>query len=183
MRTFSLVLTISNGAAKRYTVAPLAGADLGARFAAGFRLVQTTDNPHPVYHVRLDTKGAVSCTCPVFVHTKKPCKHSEAIVAAGLLPVALVQLLQARTSLLDTAEARVAEANRQAAAALADLERVAGEASTEQQVHDHDIATLRQRIRELEGELAAVSERALQLQTALAAVGPARRSRKQRKAA
>jgi hypothetical protein len=180
MRIFSLVLTINNGAAKRYTVAPIPLRERGPRYLTGFRLVQTTDDPHPVYHVRLDTAGAVSCTCPAFVNTGKPCKHAEALRAAGLLPDDLVQILIARDALVNAAEARAAGANRQAAAALAETERITSEASTEQQVHDHDLEALRQRIRELEGELADVGARAVQMQTALAAIqsAPRRRTRK-----
>ncbi|HEY7154845.1 MAG TPA: hypothetical protein VH575_12860 [Gemmataceae bacterium] len=117
-RICRLFVEIDNGQTKRYQLFPLAGADLGPDFAAGFRLVNRTDQPEPIYHVRLTTRGEVSCTCPAFhwdrekgkspnapPHQPAPtCKHCDALRAAGLLPVALVELIQKRTRQLDRAE-------------------------------------------------------------------------------
>jgi hypothetical protein len=177
-RSCNLSLTIANDAGKvcRYSVKPIDG---------GFRLVNLSEQPSPVYHVRLSPEAKVSCTCPIFVRSST-CKHADAIVAAGLLPVRLMEMLINFRRLLDSAEERVAEANRQAAAALAETERIASEAGTERQVHEYDAEAMREQSRELEMDLAEVSQRALQLQAGLAAVqsaAPRRQRRKPRMAA
>ena len=133
-RTCFLWLWIANDAGKecRYTVRPLPAAELSPIAVAGFRLVNLSRDPSPEYRVRLLDGGEVACNCRQF-DSAGACKHADALTAAGLLPCALLGLLQERTKLLDLAEAN----------------------------------------------LAAVSARAVQLQTALAAIPPAqpRRSR------
>ena len=88
-------------------------------------------SPSPVYHVRVSPSAAVSCTCPAFVWDRQrgqakntppdqlppSCKHCEALQAAGLLPVAFVQLLAERTTLLDKAEETVKHRDKEREAA------------------------------------------------------------------
>ena len=131
-RTCFLWVWIANDAGKacRYTLKPLPPAEL-ARSVAAFRLVNQSKFPNPVYVVRLAVDGQATCDCPQHNFAGK-CKHADALLAAGVLPSALVGLLQERTRLLDKAEA----------------------------------------------DLAAVSARAVQLQNAVAAIPPARPSRR-----
>ncbi len=131
-RTCDLRIFITNdqGMTSYYRLKPLRGADLGQSVAA-FKVVNSCKDPSPVYVVRLALDGQASCDCPQHNMAGK-CKHADALLAAGVLPAALIGVLQERTQLLDKAEA----------------------------------------------ELAAVSARAVQLQTALAAIPPARPSRR-----
>jgi hypothetical protein len=186
-RSCNLSLTIANdaGQVSRYALTPLAARELGPDFVAGFRLVNRSVSPSLVYHLRLNADAVASCTCPAFVKGSA-CKHASAALAAGLLPARLMEVLAHNHRLLDHAEERVAEANRQAATALAETERIASEAGTERQVHEYDAEAMRQQIRELEGELADLRECALRLQTSLAAVQsapPRRRQPRTREAA
>ena len=128
-RTCFVWLWIANdkGEPCRYSVRPLPAAELSPIAVAGFRLVNLSRDPSPEYRVRLLDGGEVACNCPQF-DSAGACKHGDALLAAGLLPSALLGLLQERTKLLDLVEAN----------------------------------------------LAAVSARAVQLQTALAAIPPKR---------
>jgi hypothetical protein len=108
-RKCSLRLVIDNGVSRFYCVRPLAGAELPTPFVAGFHLREMTQPSHPVYLVRLSACGAVNCSCPQWQRGAEKCKHADALVAAGLLPVHLVQLIAERTKLLDEAEKKLAE--------------------------------------------------------------------------
>jgi hypothetical protein len=109
-RKCNLRLVIDNGVNRFYCVRPLAAADLPTPFVAGFHLREMTQPNHPVYLVRLAADGAVNCSCPQWQGGAEKCKHADALVAAGMLPVGLVQLIAERTRLLDQAEAKLAEA-------------------------------------------------------------------------
>ena len=108
-RTCNIFVYITNdqGMTSRYTLRPLPPAAL-AGFVAGFRLCNTTNTKDtmPLYAVCLAVDGQASCTCPAHEHNGK-CKHADALVAAGLLPVALIGLLQDRIQQLNQAEAAV----------------------------------------------------------------------------
>jgi hypothetical protein len=109
-RTCNLFARISNdaGAVQLYSLSPLAAVELGPDFVAGFRLVGRSVSPSPIYLVRVDRVGKAFCSCPAFARGGK-CKHADALVAAGLLPVALVELVASMSGLLDKAEKLVAE--------------------------------------------------------------------------
>ena len=164
-RTCFLWLWIANdaGRAARYSVRPLTPCELSPLALAGFRLVNLSRDPSPEYRVRLLDAGEVACNCRQF-DSAGACKHGDALTAAGLLPCALVGLLQQRTKLLDAAEAKLkdTEDNLKAAQARADANLRIGEA----------------RLKETEAKLEAVAARAVQLQTALAAIPPARPTRR-----
>jgi hypothetical protein len=117
-RTYLLTLKLDNGVTRRYAVRPLPAAQLPTPFVWGFSLTEQTQNPHPVYRVLLAADGVVNCSCPQW-NKAETCKHADCLRAAGLLPVEFVLLLRARTALLDAAEAKAAELERQLADALA----------------------------------------------------------------
>ena len=131
-RTCDLRIFITNdqGLTSYYRLKPLRRAALGQSVAA-FKVVNSCKDPSPVYVVRLAIDGQASCNCPQHNFAAK-CKHADALLAAGVLPSALLGLLAERTRSLDKAEA----------------------------------------------DLAAVAARAVQLQTALAAIPPRRPSRR-----
>ncbi len=178
-----LAIVSAGGTVKRYSLKPLAAAELGAAFVAGYRLLNRSESPSPVYHVRLSPSAVLSCTCPAFVWDRQrgqakgalpdqpapTCKHCDALRAAGLLPLGLVQLLAARNRLLDQAEQTIK--NR-------DLEREAA-------IRNAD--SLRASIASLESQLRAVTDRALRLQAEVEAyhAGPPviRRPARKRRAA
>ena len=62
-----LAIVSAGGTVKRYSLKPLAAAELGAAFVAGYRLLNRSESPSPVYHVRLSPSAVLSCTCPAFV--------------------------------------------------------------------------------------------------------------------
>jgi hypothetical protein len=104
-----------------YSLRPLPSDELGAS-AAGFFLAKLSDEA-PVYAVRVEVDGAVSCNCPQF-KTAGACKHAEALVASSVLPVGLLFVLKSRNRLLNHAEAEIL--------------RVTEAAVEERQLHDHD---------------------------------------------
>ncbi len=106
-RSYRLCLRIDNGVERHYAVRPLAAADLETPFLCGYALTERTQNSHPTYHVRLAADGIVNCSCPQW-NKAETCKHADALVAAGLLPVRLVEVLAATRHLLDLAEAKIA---------------------------------------------------------------------------
>ena len=120
-----------------YSLRPLPPAEL-AEAAAGFFLTNLSRDPSPVYAVTVEIGGIVCCNCPQHNRAGQ-CKHGDALLAAGVLPSALLAALRNRTKLLDEAEAM---------------------------------------LKESEDKLAAVSERTVQLQTALAAIPPAKPKRR-----
>jgi hypothetical protein len=62
-RVCRLFLDIVTGdQAKRYSLVPLAGPDLGAGFIAGFKVTNRSEEPQPVYLVRVRESGALHCT-------------------------------------------------------------------------------------------------------------------------
>ena len=92
-RTCDLHIFITNdqGMTSYYRLKPLRRADLGQSVAA-FRVVNSCKDPSPVYVVRLAIDGQATCDCPQHnMHAQ--CKHADALVAAGVLPSALVGLL------------------------------------------------------------------------------------------
>ncbi|HWG41529.1 MAG TPA: hypothetical protein VN688_02000 [Gemmataceae bacterium] len=101
-------ITNAAGITKRYFLRPLATPDLPTPFVAGFRLVNRTDNPAPIYLVRLAADGAVNCSCPQWQRSER-CKHADALTAAGLLPIAFVENIRSLTGLLNIAEEKLAE--------------------------------------------------------------------------
>ncbi|MGH7223809.1 MAG: hypothetical protein ACRELF_11310 [Gemmataceae bacterium] len=135
-RKCRLFLEIENGQVKRYGLTPLAGEEIGPQFVAGFRAVNHSETPSPVYLVRVTLSGAVVCNCPAFLWDvrkgEKPnappdqpaptCKHCEALRAAGVLPVHFVEMIAERTKLLDAAEQSLAnrDLEREAACRNAD---------------------------------------------------------------
>jgi hypothetical protein len=92
-----------------YSLRPLPAEELG-QSAAGFFLTKLADSS-PVYAVRVEVNGVVSCNCPQYNMTWA-CKHSDALVASGVLPCNLLSLLRLRTKLVDKIEA---DAKKQAA--------------------------------------------------------------------
>jgi hypothetical protein len=155
IRKYALSLMIDTGRVRcRYSVRPVPAADLAAPFLVGVRIVNQSKSPSPAYLVGLTAEGKGRCTCPSFSE-RSPCKHVEALTTAGLLPVRFIQLLAERTAQLNRAEA----------SALAEREALAADAAQERAVAEHDLAQLRDRVRELEADLAA-------------ALAPKRRSRK-----
>jgi hypothetical protein len=88
-----------------YSLRPLPAEELG-QSAAGFFLTKITSKDSPVYAVRVEVNGVVSCNCPQYNMTWA-CKHSDALVASGVLPCNLLSLLRCRTLALDFAEANV----------------------------------------------------------------------------
>ena len=113
-RTCDLRIFITNdqGLTSYYRLKPLRGAALGQSVAA-FKVVNSCKDPSPVYVVRLAIDGQASCNCPQHNFAAK-CKHADALLAAGVLPAALVGLLQERTRLLDKAEADLAAVSARA---------------------------------------------------------------------
>jgi hypothetical protein len=93
-----------------YSLRPLPAEELG-QSAAGFFLTKITSKDSPVYAVRVEVNGVVSCNCPQYNMTWA-CKHSDALVASGVLPCNLLSLLRLRTKLVDKIEA---DAKKQAA--------------------------------------------------------------------
>lgn len=179
-RKCRLWLEIDNGqTCKRYSVLPLASAEIGADFVLGFRLVNRSEDPSPLYCVRVTLAGAVVCDCPSFGWDKRKgespkappdqppptCKHCDSLRASGVLPSPLLNVLHARTMQLDLAERTVK--NRE----------------VERENTLRNVDALQRTIATLESKLQAVEGRALQLQTALAAqqtaTMPPRRRRKQ----
>ena len=69
----------------------------------GFRLTNLTRNPSPVYTVVIESGGVVSCNCPQH-GLAGACKHADALVAAGVVPTALVAVLREQKRLLDGVE-------------------------------------------------------------------------------
>ncbi len=98
------------GRAARLQLQARPAADLGPS-VAGFRLTNLTRNPSPVYTVVIESGGVVSCNCPQ-QGIAGACKHADALTAAGIVPTALVAVLQEQKRLLDGAEE---EAKRQTA--------------------------------------------------------------------
>ena len=115
-RTCRIVIAISNdrGVENTYDLRPLAPADLQS-FVAGFRLLKLTAalDSRPAYCVRLAEDGQVICSCPLNDKTGR-CKHADALVAAGLLPGAMIAVVQQRTKLLATAEEKLAAVSARA---------------------------------------------------------------------
>jgi hypothetical protein len=154
-------VTIDTGKVlKYYQCKPLA--DLPNPFVLGFSL-QAKGQTDP-YHVMVAADAAINCTCPSWNGPEK-CKHTEALIAAGLLPVALIQLLRSRSDLLDQAEA--------------ECKRIAEVAMGEQVVHQHDMREAQEQLLDAQNQLRTVEARAVQLQEALAAV-PVRRPRRRK---
>ena len=112
-RTFSLRLRITNdkGETAYYTVRPVAPPDLGAA-VAGFLLTNFTKNPSPLYLVTLAADGQTSCSCPQFGFAQR-CKHADTLTAAGVLPSAVISVLQDRTQALAAAEAESSASPKQ----------------------------------------------------------------------
>ncbi len=163
-RTCFLWLWIANDAGKtaRYSVKPLPAAERALSVAA-FRLVNLSKFPNPAYTVRLALDGQASCSCPQH-QLAAACKHTDALVAAGVLPCALLGLLLERTKQLHASEA---EAQRLAEAAI-----------EEQTVHQHDAQWSAERIADLTAAVHNLNERAARLQFEVAAYhagGPKRR--------
>ncbi len=104
-RSCRIVIRISNNKSEQnnYCLRPLGPAELG-QSVAGFRLENLTQPPHAVYAVRLAVDGQVTCNCPQHPFGGE-CKHADALVAAGLLPSALLGMIQERTKQLDAADA------------------------------------------------------------------------------
>ena len=136
------------GAAYRYSVRSLPAAELSQVAVAGFRLVNLSRDPSPEYRVRLLDGGEAVCNCRQF-DSAGACKHADALVAAGLLPSAILGVLRQRTKLLDEAEAELQQCRR-------------------------NIDNLLETVKNLNERNAQLAERALQMQTALAAGPPAR---------
>jgi hypothetical protein len=169
-----------NGQAKRYSLAPLFVEELGTGFVAGFKVTNRSEEPQPVYLVRVRATGAVHCTCPAYGWDERKaqspntppqqpeptCKHCEALAAAGTVTRNMLDVLKARTKLLDAAEDRIEQLTKNR-----DIEREAACRNAD---------SLRQTIAHLESELSAVSQRAVQLQNARAVetAVPRKRSRK-----
>jgi hypothetical protein len=152
-------ITNEGGTTKRYFLTPISLQELGPDFVAGYRVVNRSEEPSPVYFVRLSPGAIVSCTCPDFCR-RSECKHEAALTAAGVLPVRFIEMLWEHSKLLDRSEQSLK--NR-------DLEREAACRNAD---------SLRATIGELE-------QRCHQLQTALAAkvATPSRRRRQTAKAA
>ncbi len=85
-----------------YTCKPVPAAELG-QSVAGYRLTNMTRNPSPVYTVVIESGGIVTCDCPQH-GIASTCKHCEALVAAGIVPTALVADLREQKRLLDGVE-------------------------------------------------------------------------------
>ena len=99
-RSCRLSLIIDTGrVCKSYRVRPVALPDA----VAAFRLLS---NEGADYLVCLKPDGSCSCEC--FAALRGECKHVGALRAAGLLPVALVELLSQGRQLLAAAEAELA---------------------------------------------------------------------------
>ena len=113
-RTCDLRIFITNdhGVTSYYRLKPLRGADLGQSVAA-FKVVNSCKDPSPVYVVRLAIDGQATCDCPQHNFAGE-CKHADALLAAGVLPSALVGLLLSRSQLLDKAEAELAAVSARA---------------------------------------------------------------------
>jgi len=170
-----------NGQAKRYSLAPLSAEEIGAGFVAGFKVTNRSEEPQPVYLVRVRENGVMYCTCPAFLWEQRKgqepaapqpqpdamCKHCEALAACGAVTRNMLDVLKARTKLLDAAEQRIEQLTKNR-----DIEREAACRNAD---------SLRRTIADLEGRLHEVTQRALQLQTSLSAaqaVTPKRRTRK-----
>jgi hypothetical protein len=121
--------------------------------------------PDASYQVLIGPHGEVNCTCPAWNSPEK-CKHTEALTAAGLLPTHFIKLLTQKQE---------------------ELTKLCHDASEENAIHCHDMKEAQEKIADLEWRLNSVSDRALQLQDALAvhtAVPPKRtRTRKPKAAA
>jgi hypothetical protein len=172
-RTYALSLIIRNGpVSKRYTIRPVPEANIPDPYLHAYTLINHTDSTkgaNPIYLVGLDKELTPLCDCPSYTHNSG-CKHCAVLVAAGLIHVALFQLLSLRTQQLHQAEEKE--------------QRTAEDAAQAVFVAQHDQEEMQRRIAELEGELALVTERAAQLQLAVAAIPPARvRKPRVRKAA
>lgn len=104
-RTCHVHVWISNDKGEKacYSLRPMPAEELGAS-AAGFFLTKLTGKDAPVYAVRVEVGGIVSCNCPQHA-TGGACKHADALVAAGVLPCGLLAVLRDRTKLLDGFEA------------------------------------------------------------------------------
>jgi|SRR5665213_1395729 len=113
-RSCFVQMWISNDKGEKacYSLRPLPSDELG-QSAAGFFLTKLLDRsvPSPVYAVRVEVGGMVSCNCPQFGIANQ-CKHADSLVASGVLPVGLLAVLQSRTKVLDEVEV---DAKRQAA--------------------------------------------------------------------
>ncbi len=93
-----LEITKADGTVTRYSLKPLSADQVGADFVAGFQLLNRSESPSPIYHVRVSPSTTVSCTCPAFVWDKQrgqakstppdqpppTCKHCESV--AGRRP-------------------------------------------------------------------------------------------------
>jgi hypothetical protein len=148
-RTCFVQVWISNDKGEKacYSLRPVPSEELLGSSVAGFFLTNLSSDQSPVYAVLVAFDGLVSCNCCQFtLHAK--CKHAEALVAAAVLPVGVLAVLQERTKLLNRAEAEVL--------------RVAADAMEERQLHDHDsdwranrIADLNEQVERLEAEIEA----------------------------
>ncbi len=173
-RTCFVWVWIANDAGKaaRYSLRPLPAAEL-AQSVAAFRLANLSQDPSPVYTVRLAVDGQTSCSCPRHARAGA-CKHADALTAAGVLPAAVVAeiaVLQQRTKLLDAAEA--------------ECRRLADCAMEERTAHQHDAQWSAERIADLTETVGNLAERAARLQTEVAArqAAPPKRSRRVKQAA
>jgi len=173
------------GQCKRYSLAPLSAEEIGSGFVAGFKVTNRSEDPQPVYLVRVRASGAVHCSCPAYGWDERKgqaanappdqpetsCKHIEALAAANAVTRNMLDVLKDRTKLLDAAELRIQQLTKNR--------------EIEIQAACRNADSLRKTIAQLESELHAVSQRAVQLQTSLAAAtaAPRRRTRKAKVAA
>jgi hypothetical protein len=177
-------ITIDTGSVRKtYGLVPVAAASCPSPFVAGFDLVNRAESPPTAYRVLVSADGAVNCTCPSWQHSER-CKHADALVAAGLLPVALLDLLRARTDQLHQVEsAGAAQLHQVEAAGLARLEALAADAASDRAVWEHDRERMADQVRQLEADLAAVAGKADQLQRAVDIAAAARPRARRRNAA
>jgi hypothetical protein len=148
-RTCFVQVWISNDKGENacYSLRPVPSEELLGSSVAGFFLTNLSSDQTPVYAVLVAFNGTVTCNCCQFtLHAR--CKHADALVAADVLPVGLIDALRGRTELLNHAEAEVL--------------RLADAANEERQLHDHDcewrsnrIADLNEQLERLEAELEA----------------------------
>jgi hypothetical protein len=114
IRSCQLWLLIKKGDdRKRYAVSPVPSANLPPDVCIGFRLLKQPDPQtglSEIYIAGLRGDGSLWCTCP----SAEPggCKHCRALLAAGVLPLRFVEILNEQRRLLDAAEAERAEALR-----------------------------------------------------------------------
>ncbi len=131
-RTFSLRLRITNdaGATSYYSVRPVLP-DVGGPVVA-FNLAKLAGPSSPVYLVAVEIGGMASCDCPQHDKAGK-CKHVDSMMAAGVLPSALLAALVNRSKLLDEAQAMLQQTEEKLEKAEADLAAVSARAVLLQQ--------------------------------------------------